>query len=481
MSVSHIPRDHLLRDQVSAVIVDSTNTHRIQSEVAQQFAQNEAFIKAVEQIDNVREFVGSPENILGSELTKHGEIAEQVEVGVRNANSVLHQEQMTATFEGVGRTAPEDYLIDSVSVQSKYINGTGNSLNHVMEHMDKYTNFGRDGSYYHIPKDQHEIIKKIMNGEPVEDLSQRSQDTILKKVHEIESKSGQSFNEVVKPGASNYAEVQQGEVYETLDNHENHIENENQKIKEEIAQEHQASLAEAAKVTAIAAVVGGAVSLTAGLYSKYKQGKNPFKGDLTSEDWKELGITTAKGSAGGAVAGGSIYLLTNYAALSAPLAGAAVSAAKGINSLVQDYRVGKITKDEFLDLGMVVCAESAIVGLATLAGQMLIPIPVLGPVIGSVAGKMLSEFLTGEESKLAAQMKAEMDAFLAKLDMVHQKLVAAINAEYERLGKMTEAAFDFDRNKALLLQTSVALAEAHNVPRNLILTSHSELDDFMLA
>lgn len=481
MSKSCVPRDHLIRDQVSAVVVDSINNHRIQSELTSQLAQDAAFTKALEQVDKVRDFVGSPNKILGSELTKHGEIAEQVEVGIRNARSALHQEGMAATFDGVGRTAPEDYLIDGTAVQSKFINGASKNLDHVMEHMDKYANFGRDGSYYHIPKDHHETIMKVVNGEPVEGLSQKSINAIREKVQEIESKSGHAFNEVVKPGVSDYSEVQQGKIHETLDNHEKQLDAENREIKDQITQDHQASLTEAAKAAAVAGAVGGAVSLVAGLYSKYKQGKNPFKGGLTAEDWKELGVSTLKGAAGGAVAGGSIYLLTNHAALSAPFAGAVVSAAKGVGSLWRDYHAGKIDAEAFMDLGLVVCAESAIVGLATAAGQTLIPVPVLGAVIGSLAGKMLAEFMTGKDGQLVERMKAEMDAFLAKLDKVQQKVVAAINAEYDRLGKLTEAAFDFGRNEALLLQASIDLSKAYEVDEKLIIASHSQLDDFMLA
>ena len=59
--------------------------------------------------------------------------------------------------------------------------------------------------------------------------------------------------------------------------------------------------------------------------------------------------------------------------------------------------------------------------------------------------------------------------------------MAAINAEYDRLGKLTEAAFDFGRNEALLLQASIDLSKAYEVDEKLIIASHSQLDDFMLA
>lgn len=97
-----------------------------------------------------------------------------------------------------------------------------------------------------------------------------------------------------------------------------------------------------------------------------------------------LGVTTAKGGAVGAVSGATIYGLTNYASLSAPFAGAVVSASKGVGSLVSDFNNGEINQEEFIELGMVICSESAIVGFATAAGQAAIspPVPLRNVIIG---------------------------------------------------------------------------------------------------
>ena len=204
-----------VQDQISSAIVDGINVARLQDEITQLNLQDQCFINSMKHVDQVREFIGTPENILGSDLTKHGEIAEHVEVGIRNARDALAGDIVRATFEGVGRTAPEDYLIDGIQVQSKFINGLGNNLDHVLNHMDKYENFGRDGSYYHIPKDHYELISKIHRGESIEGLSQKTINSVQAKIEEIQTKSGQPFNEVVRPGVSDYAEVQQGQVHET--------------------------------------------------------------------------------------------------------------------------------------------------------------------------------------------------------------------------------------------------------------------------
>ena len=82
-------------------------------------AQDRAFLGAMRELQVVRDFVGSPANILGRANTKHGEIAEQVNVGVSRARDVLYGRAPTATFDGVLRTGPVDYRVDGVDVQSK--------------------------------------------------------------------------------------------------------------------------------------------------------------------------------------------------------------------------------------------------------------------------------------------------------------------------------------------------------------------------
>ena len=62
----------------------------------------------MQEMQVVRDFVGTPENILGSSVTKHGEIAEQVNVAISRARDVLLGNVPSSTFEGVGRVAPID-------------------------------------------------------------------------------------------------------------------------------------------------------------------------------------------------------------------------------------------------------------------------------------------------------------------------------------------------------------------------------------
>lgn len=469
-----------VKDQFLGSIVDNINLRREASELGAVLKQDSNFLKAITEVGRVRGFVGKPENILGSAATKHGEIAEQVEVGISNARSYLVGGEQIASFEGVGRLAPEDYIFNSDAVQSKFYNGINNTLDRgVLGHLEKYQDFTKDGAFYHIPKDQFKVIEKILNGESVEGLNNRSILAIKANVAEIEGATGKSFYNVVKPGSSEYAEIQQGTVHNTLNERQQELTSENEKLKADINQAHKASFSEGLKATGVAAAVGGALSLGMGLYKHYKNGKNPFKGDLSNEEWKELGIDTAKGAVLGGVTGAAVYGLTNYASMSAPFAAAVVSAAKGLASLQQDYNNGDITLDDFTSMGMILCAESAVVGLATAAGQALIPIPVLGAVIGSLAGQMIVNLLGKDSGIPISVIKKEMDSFLDNLNITYQKVVETILAEFKKLGDLTTVAFDFNLNVSLL-DRSVDLARAYGIDDKSILKNIAEIDDYFL-
>lgn len=477
-STANLRETSSVADQFAGVVVDSINTARVADEAAQLASQNLSFLKALGEIAKVREFVDAPEHILGNSNTKHGEVAEQVEVGVRRAREMLAGTDPTATFEGVDRFAPADYRVAGVDVQSKFINGTNNTLSHVLEHMEKYENFGRDGSYYHIPKDQYSQIQEVLKGN-TEGLSEKSIRAIQEKVQQIEQETGKAFQDVVKPSVSDYSEVQLGKVHETLDGHENDLQKKNETLKEQIQVEHQPSLAEGLQAAGTAAAVGAAVSFATTAWRKHREGKNLFKGEFTAEDWKDVGGAAFKGAAGGAIAGGAIYALTNCAGLAAPFAGAFVTAAKGVASLVTDYHTGKISLEALIDNGLFVCSDAAIIGLCTAAGQTLIPVPVLGAVLGSIAGKFLSTFIGKQIKGAQAQLDVQLQRFRAALGTRLLEVMAQLEARFTELGELTKAAFDLRLNENLIA-ASVALARSHGVPEALILTNESDLDDFML-
>ena len=474
-----------VKDQVTGMVVDQLNQMNQQAMNIQLDAQHIAFEVATEQMQKVRDFIANPSGILGSMSTKHGEIAEQVEVGVRNARQAIEERLqdeslLKATFEGVGRTAPVDYMIDNVAVQSKFINGAKDNLDHVLRHLDKYPEFGRKDEIYHIPKDHWKTIRDVLDGKPVDNLNEKSIRAIQEKVVAMEQATGRSFDDLVRPGISDYRDVQLGRIDDTLDKYDQELADQNQQKKTEIIDDHRPSLQGAANAAMIGAAVAGVVTLGTGIYKKYREGRNIFKGELTKNDWQELGMGTANGALIGGVSAGAIYTLTNFAGMGAPFASALVTAAKGVGSLTLSLQRGEIDIEQFTDLGMIVCAEAAVVGAMTVAGQAVIPIPVLGALIGSISGKMLVTVAKSMSDKMIAEINHKKEAFISRLNEIEQQALARIMAEVDALGDLTKAAFNIQTNQQLLL-ASVELARAYGVNEALIIASEDELDSFMSA
>lgn len=167
------------------------------------------------------------------------------------------------------------------------------------------------------------------------------------------------------------------------------------------------------------ALIGGGVSLMTNVYECVANGKDPMKAI------KHTAIATLKGgvlSYGSAFASSSLGGLMQSSAnkviqslgkgsLPAMIVGACVANA----TVLTRYLSGKIDKTELLkQLGK---ANTTLVssGVMAVAGQALIPIPVVGALVGGFVGAALSEtffnaFLKArEEAKLARQRRIEIE------------------------------------------------------------------------
>lgn len=477
-------------DELQRVLDEISN--KLNDELTQQDIN---LIKALKYVDNVREFVSKPNEILGSELTKHGEIAEQIDVNINNARCVLNGLKERFTFEGVGRTAPEDYLDGVQAVQSKFYNGLNNTLKAVLEHKEKYQYFGSDGqSYYSIPKDYYETIQKIINGDNVDNIHSRTIETAKKLIEEIENQSNRSFNDVVKPSVSDYLDVQLGKVNETLDKEQlslSYQADANKEASKNNAEENKAkaidnsgpSVAEAAKVTSVGAAISGGISFVMSVAKKKKEGKSITQ--FTYDDWKDIGIDTGNGTVKGGVTGLSIYTLTNFANTPAPLASAYVSATFGVVNLAKQYKNGEITSSDFIENSELVCMDSAISAVGAGLGSIIIPVPLLGAVVGSIVANTISsiskDYLDKKEQELIGEYNRKYMDEVGKLDKEHLLILSKIMQEYYMLGEITTMAFDFNLNSKLRFEKSIDFARLHNVNEYEILKNKSDIDRYFLS
>jgi hypothetical protein len=446
--------------------------------------QEAAFRDAQDALRVVKDFVGAPEHILGSDLTKHGEIAEQVHVGVRRASDLLHQRVPEATFEGIGRLDAVDY-VDGVAVQSKYYNGLSNTLDGIAAHMERYKEFATGAGRYHIPRDQFEQLRQLRETGTIDGLADRNAARLQRQIETLATKSGRTLDELIEPGEATYAEVQQGRVHDTIAQREDGLSDTNEDLKEQVHTDHGPTSAGALTAAPISAAAGAGVSFAQSVWGKCKKGKNPFHGEFSAEDWRDIGIETATGAGGGAVAGGALYLLTNATELSAPFAGALVSGMMGLGRLVRHYQSGQIDNSQFVNLSLLVASDAAIVGVASMAGQTLIPMPMLGAFVGSIAGKLVVSAIRdrfgGVDSDLAAQVEAYESQAVAKLDQALRDELKRLDSWFGNLAEWSRIAFDEATNSELRLAASVRIAETVGVPDHHILRSSSDTDTCMQA
>ena len=451
---------------------------------------HEALNESLSYVENVRDFVSDTSHILGAMPTKHGEIAEHVQVEIGNAQRVMQHLRPNATFEGVGRTAPEDYLIDGLQVQSKFINNANRSLDAVLGHMKDYPGFA-DKGYYHIPKDQYEAIREMMTNSSGE-YSSRSIRKCQEIIQQIEKETGKPFTEVVKPSISTYGEVQLGKIDDTLNNHETTFKiQHNEEVKsiqqKEIADTQQAThikdatWGKAAQAGAISAVITGATMAGIKIYSKIHQGKKLTQFSL--QDWKDVGYDFTVGGIKGGVSGTSIYWLTKKNVFSAPFAGAVTSTAIGVASLACQLRKGEISELEFSESANALSVEAGLSAVGAAIGQAVIPIPVLGAVIGTAVSKAaleISKYVIGkDERKLIEKMQRDYNDMISRLDAQCKKALQIMDDYFNQLGNYIDAALS--PISVVRLYGSIELCRFLNVPENMIIHDMKELDKFMLS
>ena len=447
-------------------------------------AQHQAFRAALKEVLAVRDFVDSPQHILGSVRTKHGEIAEHVHVSIQRAYELLCQRAPTATLENVHRTGPVDYVDGGTEIQSKYYNGLLESLHGVSFHAERYEDFATGHGRYHIPKDQYEQLRELQETGSIEGLSARSVERIRRQVESIRRETGRPIDETLGPGEARYDEVQPGRVQRTIEDRKKRLAKENESLKARVRDEHRPSWAGAGKAAGTGAVAGGGLGLAATLWTKYLEGKNAFRGEFTADDWNDAGLSSLKGAGAGAVAGFSVYVLTSSTRLGAPFAASLVSALMGVGTVLCQREAGEIDDAQFVDLSLMVAAEAAITCIAAVAGQTLIPVPVLGAFVGSVAGKVVESALKGSlgeeaEAELIGRLQAYEAAAIDELDESLRAAMHELDASFGRLENLMRVAFDETVNTNMRLATSVLIAQCAGVPRDRILRSTGDVDAFM--
>lgn len=452
--------------QANAAWIDYKNQIRFYDLCAKLFQQDHNLEEALKELTELKDFVADPCHILGNELTKHGEIAEHVQVNISNARKAIEGLEKEYSFDGIGRTARDDYSRNGFPVQSKFCNSIKNTLRAVKEHHEVYPDFLPDGGSYDIPKNQWEEILALLKRSTEKPSSLSKSDwSILNAIKDFEKETGLSVTSDVSPAIANYDQVQQGTVGATINNEEKSIQKRDQEKRETIRSETSPSLQEGAKVAGISAAAEGGLSFCLSIYRKIRAGKKLQEFD--KDDWTEIAKETGYGTLKGGIRGASVYVLTNFTKTPASLASAYTTATIGVASQFAALQRGSITADEFVINSEVMCLDIAVSTVSAKLGQKLIPVPVLGSVIGTIVGEILfglcQKYAEKEEVKLIEELNCDLERYVSGLEAELQEYIDQVNIELGQFMDMSALAFDPDPNCALF--GSANLATISGVPK----------------
>ena len=241
------------------------------------------------------------------------------------------------------------------------------------------------------------------------------------------------------------------------------------------------SLKEGAKVAGTSAAVEGGLCFCICVFKKLRSGKHLYEFD--ENDWIEIAKETGFGIIKGGIRGTSVYLLTNFTNTSANLASAYTTAAIGVVSQLNAYERGAIAEDTFLINSEIMCLDIAISTLSSYFGQMIIPIPILGAVIGNIIGETLYgiciRYAEKKEEALVEEMNSELTVYTNSLKSDLQKTINELLAYVTYYNGICELAFNSDVNKSFW--ASILLAKEAGVSDSKILHTVGEIDTYFLS
>lgn len=419
----------------------------------------------------------------GGQYGMHGFIAEVAECGIGNAREQI--EGKAPIYEWINDNGPEDLRRGATLIQQKFVNGGGHlSLQAIRMHLNAYPDFLDNGGVYQIPEEHYEKIKWLLSISEKEanKMSTSTGDFSLKQWREVHEffKNGDIPLDKVEPSKLKYSEVQKGTYEQTFSKEKDSLRKRNQERKEQAYNKSKSTLSEGAKATAAAAAIEGAMALCLGIAEKRKSGKkfNAFD----EEDWKEIAATTGKGTLKGSIRGASIYTLTNFTATPAAVASAMVTAIFGIAEQAYQLKQGNVNEQRFIENTEMLCLDASVSALSSFAGQILIPVPVLGAVIGNTVGTMMYQIakdnLSAREQKIFEEYAEAVRQLDVSLQDQYQEFVDEIGKDTKLFMELLNRAFAPDIRVAF--EGSIDLAKSCGVPVDEILDSKEKIASYFM-
>lgn len=349
---------------------------------------------AIAELDTLRSVVNG--TLQGRDNTIHGIIAEHTQVHFSNARAHVVGKEPTY-FKEPDLGSSIDYWNGNTPIQSKFIGGANsdglqtikqtltNKQTGIAGHLSKYPDFLKDGGIYQVPKDQYEHALDLLS-KPTTELSRADRNTV-QSIHEFERDNNVKFEDVVRPSVAKYGEVQKNVIGDTIDKEEASIVKTDEIKRVELRNQAKATIKQGAQIAAVSAAIEGTLSFGISVITKFKQGEKI--NDFTEDDWKEIFLNTAGDAVKGGGRGASVYALTNLTKANAATATALVTITIGAITLTAKFAKGELSPKEYTDNLQQLGVETGVSAATAAIGQALIPVPVVGALVGSMVGNVI--------------------------------------------------------------------------------------------
>ncbi len=419
----------------------------------------------------------------GGDKGMHGFIAEIAECGIGNARQQIVGK--AGEYVWINDNGPVDILRGADIIQQKFVQSGGHlSLQAITQHMQQYPDFLADGGKYQIPKDHYDKIMAYLSmpESAANKLPTSTGEFSLRQWREVHNFFAANNVEVsqLEPSLLEYGDVQRDAVSATFEQEKVNLEHIDKEQRKAAYQDSKPTVEEGAKAAAVGAAVEGATVFLLAIVRKRRAGKQ-IK-DFNEADWLEIVGATGKGTIKGGIRGTSIYLLTNYTGTPAAVASAFTTAAFGVAEQAHLLRKHIIDEQQFLENAEILCLDAAVSGLASFLGQAMIPVPILGAVIGNAVGTLLYQIgkdgLLAREDELIKNYIKEIADLDCRLKVDYQRYIEKLNMCYTEYLELLTAAFNPGITEAL--EGSVVLAEYMGVASEEILDSYDKIVSYFM-
>lgn len=443
--------------------------------------QKENLENAIEEIESARFSIWNwlIDRNRGGEKGLHGFIAEAAQNGIDQARRCVEGVKMP-DCDWLSNNGPADLTREGIIIQQKFVaSGKRLSLDAVMRHLDKYPDFIEKGGRYQIPSDFYDKVKELFEM-PQAATSSLSKDDyrLWKYVHETLDGKRISLNNL-EPSALKYADAQKGAYNERLDREIESLKKRNDEINAEIEGSDKPSLKEAGGAVFFSAVIEGGVTFVSEILKKKKEGK--LLKDFSDDDWKEILSRTGYHTGTGATRGGVLFVTENFTKTPSAIASALLTATFNVAELMYKYKHGKISKENLYDESEKACLSAAVSGLSSMIGQTLIPIPVIGSVIGNTIGNLMYQTALDcqkSEMELVRFYTRSIEEKTASLNLEYQLFLKSVEKEFALFSSVIKDAYSDSYIR--VFDASVKMARLTGVPENDILHNPVEWNSYFL-